>query len=394
MKIAFVTPEFITEPATFDGGLANYLYRISLALVKLNHTPHVFVGSDRDEVFDKEGIIVHRVKPEPVGILADIKTKVLGQSTPLSSMWLQMGRTLNKRLEEVHLAEHFDIVQHASYGAMGYHRSYQVPSVTRLSSYEPLFRAAKGITDPSADERAVENNEKVSLKRADAVFGPSKLTAETVEREIGISVKVIESPFILDTQNLDESVYQERLIGKKYLLFWGTLSRLKGIRVLAEILPELLAAHPDLHFVFVGKAEPGIFNYLPKDHNQVIYLERLPHTQLYPIIKNAYAAVLPSLYDNFPNTCIEGMAFGRVVIGTRGASFDQLISDGESGILCEKDDPQSLKQAIERALSFNDSQRQEIGEKAMKRIELLKPETIVEQLINFYSEVINKSPGH
>ncbi len=38
--------------------------------------------------------------------------------------------------------------------------------------------------------------------------------------------------------------------------------------------------------------------------------------------------------DNFPNACIEAMYFSKVVIGTDGASFEQLITHGKNGLLC------------------------------------------------------------
>ncbi|MBL8015118.1 MAG: glycosyltransferase family 4 protein [Candidatus Doudnabacteria bacterium] len=391
MKIAFVTPEFITEQATYDGGLANYLYRISLALISQGHQPYVFVGSDKEEVLDFEGIKVYRVIPESEDLFSKFKGLLVGQKPGLASMWLQMGKTLNNRVKEVNEVEHFDIVQHSSYGAMGYFRPQNIPSITRLSSYEPLFRAARGITAPSADEVQVELNEKQALKRADAIFGPSKLTAQAVEKDLGLSVKIIETPFILETKELDNSFYNDNLKGKKYLLYWGTVSRLKGVRVIVEMLPQLLEENKDLNFVFIGKPEPGILEHIQEiGSDRVLHYNRLPHEQLFPVIQNAYAIVLPSLYDNFPNTCIEAMAFGKVVVGTRGASFDQLITDGESGFLCKLGDASDLARVVNKVLTLSEKEIQNIGSAAQKRIELLRPEVIVKQVVQFYEESIKE----
>ncbi len=46
---------------------------------------------------------------------------------------------------------------------------------------------------------------------------------------------------------------------------------------------------------------------------------------------------LPSRIDNLTNTCIESMALGKVVIGTQGAIFEQLIEDGVNCFLCRID---------------------------------------------------------
>ena len=60
MRIAFVTPEFITEDC-YDGGLANYLARISTRLAENGHEITVFVSSNVDEVLEWRGVSICRV---------------------------------------------------------------------------------------------------------------------------------------------------------------------------------------------------------------------------------------------------------------------------------------------------------------------------------------------
>src|ERR1051326_7456438 len=48
------------------------------------------------------------------------------------------------------------------------------------------------------------------------------------------------------------------------------------------------------------------------------------------------SVVLPSLIDNLPNSCLEAMGLGRVVIGTKGTSFEELITDEANGFLIEQ----------------------------------------------------------
>ena len=49
MRIAFPTTEFVSEKTSFDGGLSNYLFKISKELIKMGHTPLIFVVSDKNE---------------------------------------------------------------------------------------------------------------------------------------------------------------------------------------------------------------------------------------------------------------------------------------------------------------------------------------------------------
>ena len=92
--------------------------------------------------------------------------------------------------------------------------------------------------------------------------------------------------------------------------------------------------------------------------------------------------------DNFPNTCIEAMAFGKVVIGTYKTSFEQLIEPHVSGLLCEHSNPVSLMNAIHYALKMPEAEKKSIEINARKRIENLKPEIVVQQLVKYYQTVI------
>ena len=61
LRIAFATPEYVTEDY-FDGGLANYLNRVSQALASLGHDVHVVTLSQQNEAeFEHEGVMVHRL---------------------------------------------------------------------------------------------------------------------------------------------------------------------------------------------------------------------------------------------------------------------------------------------------------------------------------------------
>ena len=61
MRVAFLTPEFITEYRT-GGGLGNYLGRITELLVNSGHAVEVFVLSENQPKTIQHGeVIVHRV---------------------------------------------------------------------------------------------------------------------------------------------------------------------------------------------------------------------------------------------------------------------------------------------------------------------------------------------
>jgi glycogen synthase len=310
------------------------------------------------------------------------------------------GRALNRALARFHYQNPIDIVQYCHLGGSSLFKKVNVPSVVRLSSYTPLARARGGYEFAQPFQtRQQEFIERLALKKADAIYGPSRIIGRVVEEEIGREVGIIESPFILDTTDLDLSLFSATIEGSEYLLFFGSLSVLKGLVTIADILYTLLSRYPKLKFVLVGKQiadyqRAPMMDYVwdrAKEHrDRVIYLGQLHHEQLYPIIANAKAVVLPSRIDNFPNTCLEAMALSQIVIGTHGTSFEQLLVDGVSGFLCDIDDPKSLLASIEKALGLTDETRARMGKMAAARIYDLRPERVVKQLLDFYYEVIKR----
>lgn len=101
---------------------------------------------------------------------------------------------------------------------------------------------------------------------------------------------MVRPPCFIETDDFDECIYNKYLAGKEYFLFFGSIGFLKGCEVLADSLPAILAEYPEMHFVFVGK----------------------------------------------------------VVIGTKRASYEELMEDGVSGVLVELNNPQALSQGMRR----------------------------------------------
>lgn len=395
MRIVFLTTEFVTEPS-FSGGLSNYLFRTCLALKKMGHNPTIIVTSNREQSFIYRGVEVHRIKANiPLFVRILNRFTLYKFSQPLSIIFYAMG--FYRKLRQEHENDPYDTVQCASYQATNLFVGKDLPTIVRLSSFEPLWR--KAYEKPlDVAQRMVEWLEGRAIKKADAVFAPSRKIAVEVERALNLNVKVIEPPFLLDTRNLDLSVYQQNLKGKSYLLFYGTIGLLKGCKTIADILEPLLVRNPGLYFVFIGKTlgyrSRSMIEYILERagsvRHRVIHFEPLHHETLYPIIKNARAVVLPSRIDNFPNTCIEAMYFGQIVVGTKGTSFEQLIQHGKSGFLCFPDNPNSLLETIVKVLTLSQNERNAVSQNAKRQVERLDSEKVTQNLIKFYEHTIQE----
>lgn len=389
MRIGFVTPEYVTE-RDFDGGLASYLDRCTKALRAAGHEPIVLVTSETEGRIVADGIQVIRVKrlPQPARGPASVAR---------ARDWLRQARALRAAARRVDRSAPFDVLQYTSYTAPGSFRLGHVPSVVRISSFHADWARHYGAR-MGLGTRIEAGLEMLSLHRADALFAPSRLLADRVSRSMRRNVEVIETPFDPAAAESDDSVFREILKDRTYLLFFGTLGVLKGVVDIAEILQRLLARHPALHFVFVGK-DLGHEGESMMDlswkragayRDRVLYLGRLPRAQLFPIVDGAMAVVLPSRIDNLPNTCIEAMSQGKIVIGTAGTSFEQLIDHGVSGFLARPADPPSLLGEIERVLALSEAERNRITRAARRTTERLAPEKIAKQLEALYHATMRR----
>ena len=173
---------------------------------------------------------------------------------------------------------------------------------------------------------------------------------------------------------------------------------MKGCKTIAEILKPLLQRNPKLYFVFIGTVEKyrdrPMTDYILEQadgvRDRVLCFDPIGHDALYPVIKKARGIILPSRIDNFPNSCLEAMYYGQIVVGTKGTSLDQLIDDGLSGFLCKRDNPDSLLGEIQKVLSLSPEGRAVISKNAKSRVRLLSPEMTVEAHLKFYEEVIRR----
>jgi glycosyltransferase involved in cell wall biosynthesis len=163
-------------------------------------------------------------------------------------------------------------------------------------------------------------------------------------------VAVVRPPLFREAEP-DEGALPE--LPKRYLIHFGKLSGVKGTPLLARALLRAWEQDPELTLVLAGRDRDGR---LPewralwgRQRERVIWLGELEKPALYAVLCRAEAAVLPSLADNLPNTAIESLMFGVPVIGTDGASLDELIEPGKNGELVPAGDEAALAQALLRA---------------------------------------------
>lgn len=387
MVILFAANDYF-ENGKATEGFPIYLHRVTTALAKLGHSPIIVACGKRNKYYKKEGVEIF--------IVSCILTEMPIESVSLGYQILSASKAINKKIKEISKLREIDLIQFTSLQGLAACYYGKIPAVMRLSSYAKVYYATYQTINKS-QVGILAFFERLAARRCNAVFAPCKITADDFGNDIGRRVSVIETPFVNDVTVYDESVYKDKLEGKKYVLFFGTLIAEKGVLVIAEIIQKFLKTHPEYDMVCCGKnalidgrsAVNILQNVAGQFHKRFVYLKELPHEKLYPIIQKADFVILPSLVENLSNACIEAMYFERVVIGTDGVSYEQLIDDGISGLLCKPNDADSLLEKMDEAASMDEDQKQKVGRMARKRIGRLAPEVAVKKLIRFYQYVID-----
>jgi len=397
LRIAFITPEFVSEKY-FSGGLANYTYRVAKFLAELGHDVHVVVhaSADEDTVFD--GMTLHRVAPCKAWSLLNVVA--LGRLWK-TSRCLGFAWAAHKKLAGMWRRKELDVVQIANMDACGLFAVLfnLYPHVTFVAGYSPLWNKLAGMRR-NVDVRVVEALERIQVQKTRVVHVPTAVVTNLIHRKAraGHVTQVIRTPFFTEVGRMDASVYKNCLKGKAYLLYFGRLQAHKGVQILADALPAVLEAAPDAYAVFVGADRPyhggaSMRHYIESKcgrfAGRIVFIPEIRHEQLYPVLDGAKLVVLPSLIDNLPNTLLESLSRGKPVIGTIGASFDEIIVDGESGFLVERGDSAGLADKIVRAWSHPDLTA--IGEGAKRAARAFDPEVTVSQHLDLYRRVMDVS---
>ena len=394
MRIAFATPEFVTENH-FDGGLANYINRVSKKLADLGHDVHVVTLSTKNEdAFNHDGVIVHRVMLRPSWRMLN---RVTRYSLATTLHWLNFSTQTYRKLKQLHRREPFQLIQYPNYSACGL---FSIPllratHVVRASS-QPGWSDVAGLKR-NFDSNVTGRLEALQYKLTRNVHAPSRAIQETLAAKTSArDARLIRSPFYVETREWDTSVYDQFLKDKKYVLYFGRFQLHKGFHTLARGLPRFLKECPDAYVVLVGRdMETNVASSMAafaRAHcngfaERLVIIENLPHSQLYPVIDRAHLVVLPSLVDNLPNAALEAMGLGKVVIGTTGTSFEELIDDGVNGFLVRPDNAPALAEKMIAA--WTDPRLAEMSAAASEQLLEFAPEKTIPSLLNYYSEVLS-----
>lgn len=224
-------------------------------------------------------------------------------------------------------------------------------------------------------------------RKTSALHSVSRYVAMALDRDLavpGAPSEVIPNFHAEGDGEAPDPEILARLPADPYILFVGALRRVKGVVELVDAYSRLEAPPP---LVLVGIRTPDTPAEFPPG---VTVLNDVPHPTVMAMWARALFGVFPSKWPEPLATVVhEAMSRGRAAIGTTPGGHEDMIDDGESGLIVPAGDVEALAGAMARLLG-DPALRERMGATARERAARFSREAVVPRLERFYHEVVER----
>lgn len=378
----FLSQEY--PPGTV-GGIGRYVHNLARGIAAMGHRVHVLTrGDSADRIDFEEGVWVHRVVPGPEDVEAGAATLMPSRIAPhIARMRREVEAVASRRKVDAVYAPIWDSEGLALLGPDF------PPLVTSLQTTlhfwiesNPGIRAnAAWVRDYAPLMLAGENR---LLMESDGIHAISAAIAAEIEKAYGVALhpdRCFMVPLGLeDWTRLPCRGPAALPPGWLRVLFVGRLESRKGIDVLLHAARHVLAHHPRVHLDIVGndripRPEGGTFREAFEAdptadavRGRVHFHGAVAEEQLRGFYRACDILVTPSRFESFGLMLVEGMMFGKPIIGCRAGGMVEVVEDGVSGLLAEPGDVDSLTACLE-CLIADAALRARLGAAARARYE-------------------------
>ncbi|NRA57344.1 MAG: glycosyltransferase family 4 protein [Phycisphaerales bacterium] len=390
-------------PPFVGGGIGTYTVRMARTLAGQGHEPVVVtVGDCNGPVVERDGSIrVVRLpfldyvesQPEWTAPRASILASPSGPACHAAFWAFHHESVLAMQLREhlPWLLDEFrpDVIEAPDTGALLWfvlnerrlgrgplHElgEHGPPVVVHLHSPTAWIEELQGGPEPRRASCELRSMERDVIRWADGIACPSHALAEWTQRwEPNAVGKIRVTPYPLGEPGEPPAVERPEIAA----LFVGRMERRKGFDTLVRAVAQLSDDGPTIcvagrdTFDWVAGHQ---FGQAALDEHGAGVAERfellgeLEPTALSVQRQRCAIALVPSPNDNFPNTCMEAMAAGQIVVAARAGGMAEMVEDGVSGVLFEPGDAEDLASAIRRITTMSVVEREQMARAASERI--------------------------
>lgn len=392
MKLLFLIPEY---PPHFGGGIATFYRDILPEIVNQGCQVDVLVGSAFTSTLPsyKSG-----------GVNVDFLSQDLVQFYRDQFNYYQPFPELQKHLaaawamwQQTNRGKGYDLVEMTDWGLLF------VPWIVKQDSSPSILVRLHGSIgqidyyDPKLDSlmqgHLIRLLEAALLSIAEELSSYSITNVRYWQNITNRSVSYILPPLPCTSST------QSTNLGTNGLVV-GRIQYWKGVSVLCEALKQMGNQSPIIDWIgrdtAYGNSQTSMSDYLSLHYPDIWGKKIKPIGTFSPdkicqFQANAKFIIVPSIWDVFNFTCIEGMYHGKVVLCSDNAGASELITNGVNGLTFQGNNFNSLVEALNTLISWNDRQLEDVGRNARETVtKLLDCSLVTKQYIEFYQSLIER----
>ena len=366
MRIMMLSWEY---PPRIVGGIARVVHDLSHNFAKQGHEVHVITYQEGDaKEFEKDGdVFVHRVANYPINA-----NNLIDWVMQLNFCMLEKASAVIKQYGK------FDVV-HAhdwlvAYAARTLKKSYNLPLVATIHATESGRN--KGIHNKA--QGYVNDVEWLLTYEASQVICNSYFMKNEIKNLFGKpeeNIIVVPNGITINKFDNQERDWEFRRNyasdNEKIVFFAGRIVNEKGIQILLQAAPKILANYHNVKFVIAGRGPcldelKGLADYLGIS-GKVYFTGYLNDVQITKMYKAIDIATFPSLYEPFGIVALEGMLAGAATVVSDVGGLNEIVSHGIDGLKSYAGNPNSLADSILEAL-YNEELCRSMAKNAREKV--------------------------
>ncbi len=344
MRVAMLSWEY---PPKSVGGLAQHVYDLTSAIADHGAEIHLFtVGEPGIPEYERvNGVHVYRITPYNV-------------SSPDFTTWVSQFNVaiMEKAIPVMNEHGNWNVV-HAhdwlvAYAARALKHAYKIPMVATIHATE--YGRNHGLHNDS--QRHISDVEWWLGYEAWRVI----CCSHYMEGEIKFVFQIPDDKLVVIPNGVDPKNYAQKsdklsrndyaAAGEKIVFYVGRLVREKGVQVLLDAVPKVLAYMPNTKFIIAGKG-PHL-NELQNQAARMGISKRVYFTgYIDDYTRNSLfswsdVAVFPSLYEPFGIVALEAMAAQSPVVVSDAGGLSEIVIHNIDGLKTYPGNPRSLADNI------------------------------------------------
>ena len=363
------------------GGIGTSIRDLVQGLINRKVVPYVILINDlEDSVQSLDGANIIKIK----------RKRLPGLTAYLTG--IKISRVVNDLVSQGKI----NVLEVPDWTGLSAFVEVNCPVVMRLNGSEGYFKYLEG----KSSKFRYRFLERRAFFNANHIISVSRFTANVTNQVFGSNRSMRIIPNAVDS---DCFIPNNTAAEHKTVLYYGTLTRKKGVIELPCIFERVNTTHPDAKFLIIGRDNPDsltgsstTWGLMKKQfevlgiHN-VHYIPGVPRHELVAYIQNATVCVFPSYAEALPVTWLEAMSCGKAVVASNIGWASEIIDDHQNGFLVHPANHREFAYKIEQLLSDSEL-RNRFGLAARNAVvNRFSSKVVLDNYLHFYSKVLGNS---